>query len=256
MKNKILFICEGEATEKKFCNFIIDKYFIKKNKPKEYVAFGTNIYGLYDEMNKDNGLDIVELIKERAIAKSDWNNYNKLKDGGFSEIYLIFDFDMQAPQYTKEKIIEMVKFFDNETENGKLYINYPMIESFKHFKSIPDPNFADYMVSCEECLNYKKLVNDISVIPHFNDINEDILSIIIKQGIEKLSKILNVELIKYYIYEKNCGQMNILSKQLESLIKNDKIYVLNTSLFWGIDYFGENLFNIYNSVELNYLVTS
>ena len=131
--DKILFICEGAKTEKKFCDLIIDKYFIKKNKNKEYVAFGTNIYGLYDEMSKDSGLDIIELVKEKAKAKNDINSYNKLVSGGFSSVYLIFDFDYQAPQYDYYKINEMIKFFDNETESGKLYINYPMMESFKHF---------------------------------------------------------------------------------------------------------------------------
>ena len=58
--DKILFICEGEKTEKKFCDLIIDRYFIDKKKPKEYVAFGANIYSLYDEMTKDNYLDIIE----------------------------------------------------------------------------------------------------------------------------------------------------------------------------------------------------
>ena len=64
--DKILFICEGPETERKFCNLIKFK-------------------------NKKNG----------------W-------------------------------------FFDNETEHGKLYINYPMIESFKHFKKIPDKDFKKY----------------------------------------------------------------------------------------------------------------
>ena len=65
--DKILFICEGEKTEKKFCNLIIDRYFIDNKKPKEYVAFGANIYSLYDEMSKDRDLDIIELIREKAL---------------------------------------------------------------------------------------------------------------------------------------------------------------------------------------------
>ena len=35
-----------------------------------------------------------------------------------------------------KKIKQMINFFDNETEHGKLYINYPMIESYKHFKNL------------------------------------------------------------------------------------------------------------------------
>lgn len=35
----------------------------------------------------------------------------------------------------------MLDFFSDETENGKLYINYPMIESLKYTKEIPDANY-------------------------------------------------------------------------------------------------------------------
>ena len=33
-----------------------------------------------------------------------------------------------------------------QIKNGKLYINYPMMESFKHFKSIPDEDFNNYKI--------------------------------------------------------------------------------------------------------------
>ena len=195
--DKILFICEGAKTEKQFCNLIIDKYFIQKQKPKEFVAFGTNIYGLYDEMSKDYGLDIVSLVKEKAKAKGDMYNYSKIATGGFSSVYLIFDFDFQAQQYDYEKISNMVEFFDNETENGKLYINYPMMESFKHFKKLPDPNFNSYEVDVEGCLKYKKLIGNISTIVHFNDVTSEVLKIIIKQNLDKYSVITNKTLNSY-----------------------------------------------------------
>lgn len=241
--NKILFICEGEKAEKKFCNLIIDKFFIQKNKPKEFVAFGTNIYGLYDELSKDNIIDIVELIKEKAKAKKDMYNYNKLNEGGFAEVYLIFDFDHHAPQYDQEKISKMVEFFDNETENGKLYINYPMLESFKHFKEIPDNDFNSYKVSTKECLTYKELIGKISIIPHYNDITEETLNIIIRQNIEKYFHLTNTLLKNYNNYLNDFSQQKLLTHQLNNLNKEDSIFVLNTSLFWGIDYFGEKYFN-------------
>lgn len=75
-------------------------------------------------MSKDESLDIIELIKEKAKLKNELYTYNKLKTGGFLDVYLIFDFDFQAPQYSQEKVLKMVNFFNNETEQGKLYINY------------------------------------------------------------------------------------------------------------------------------------
>lgn len=248
--DKTLFICEGAKTEKKFCNLIIDKYFIKNNKEKEYVAFGTNIYGLYDEMSQDQGLDVVELIKEKAKQKKDMYNYSKLEKGGFSEIYLIFDFDFQAPQYDDKKIKAMLDFFDNETEHGKLYINYPMIESFKHFKSIPDYDYNNYTVTKSECLTYKKYIDSISKIIHFNDVDANTLGIIIKQNLDKSYLLTNNSKKDYQTYMEKLSQNNILHYQVKNLCDNGFIYVINTSVFWGIDYFGKNKYDEYISIDL------
>ena len=248
--DKILFICEGEKTEKKFCKFIIDKYFIQNHREKEYVAFKTNIYGLYDEMTKDDGLDIIEIIREKAKKQKDMYTYNLLSNGGFSEVYLIFDFEFQAPQYEYRKIKQMLNFFNNETEHGKLYINYPMIESYKHFKSIPDNNYNTYKVNKKDCLKYKEYISNISIIPHFNDIDNNILKIIIKQNLEKYSLISNTIINTYSLYKLNFSQKKLLEIQYNSLKKDNNFYVINTILFWGIDYFGERKFNEYSSVEI------
>ena len=46
-----------------------------------------------------------------------------------------------------EKIKEMLELFDNETEKGKLYINYPMVESIRYFKKeLPDEDYIDHQV--------------------------------------------------------------------------------------------------------------
>lgn len=249
--DKILFICEGEETERKFYNLIIDRYFIDNKKPKEYVAFGANIYSLYDEMSKDRDLDIIELIREKAKLKKDMATYEKLTMGGFDEVYLIFDYDFHAPQYSFEKILEMAEFFDNETENGKLYINYPMMESFKHFKSIPDEDFNNYKISKEECLKYKKIVGDVSCIKHFNDITLPILGIMIKQVLDKYGFISKKKLNNYETYLNEFSQSNLLHLQNKSLSKDGKIFVLNTSILWGLDYFGKDKFDEYNKIEFD-----
>lgn len=249
--DKILFICEGEETERKFCNLIIDRYFIDNKKPKEYVAFGANIYSLYDEMSKNRDLDIIELIREKAKLKKDMATYEKLTMGGFDEVYLIFDYDFHAPQYSFEKILEMAEFFDNETENGKLYINYPMMESFKHFKSIPDEDFNNYKISKEECLKYKKIVGDVSCIKHFNDITLPILGIMIKQVLDKYGFISKKKLNNYETYLNEFSQSNLLHLQNKSLSKDGKIFVLNTSILWGLDYFGKDKFDEYNKIEFD-----
>ena len=54
--------------------------------------------------------------------------------------------------------------FDNETENGKLYINYPMVESIRYTKSLPDSMFYTYTVSRQQCrdISFKSMANEFS----------------------------------------------------------------------------------------------
>lgn len=40
-------------------------------------------------------------------------------------------------------------------ENGKLYINYPMVESLKYTKQMPDNEFYNYIATREDCANHK-----------------------------------------------------------------------------------------------------
>ena len=45
----------------------------------------------------------------------------------------------------------MLDFFSDETDNGKLYINYPMVESIKCTQKLPDEHFYEYKVTRGDC---------------------------------------------------------------------------------------------------------
>lgn len=57
----------------------------------------------------------------------------------FSEVYLFFDYDAHQTNLGKavneDVIRQMLESFDNETENGKLYISYPMVEALRDYQS-------------------------------------------------------------------------------------------------------------------------
>ena len=56
----------------------------------------------------------------------------------FSEGYLFFDYDGHQKNLSKydekDALEQMLMSFDNETENGKLYISYPMVEALRDFE--------------------------------------------------------------------------------------------------------------------------
>lgn len=62
--------------------------------------------------------------------------------------------------------MEMQNRFSESTDMGKLYINYPMIESYQHLTAIPDPAYAERKipVSLQSGSKYKEQVGKESVV--------------------------------------------------------------------------------------------
>lgn len=59
--------------------------------------------------------------------------------------------------------------FEDSTDMGKLYLNYPMIESYLHLKSMPDGEYINRKipVSLQPGDRYKCLVKSESVLGKF-----------------------------------------------------------------------------------------
>lgn len=161
----ILFVFEGEEREPDLYKTLERLYFPKGN-GNIICSFRNNIYALYKEMEALEGEgDIVAVMKERLAERGD-TVLDGLRSSDYSEIYLFFDYDYQHAHLTLDEINgrveEMLRLFDEETENGKLYINYPMIESIMYTKELPDENYVDYVVTREECREFKRIAHDFS----------------------------------------------------------------------------------------------
>lgn len=54
-----------------------------------------------------------------------------------------------------DAIVQMLKSFNNETENGKLYISYPMVEALRDYKSGVCGDKAACFVATADMKEYK-----------------------------------------------------------------------------------------------------
>lgn len=97
-------------------------------------VYDAEIYQLYKVLKEEEpDFDLVELLKERNKENAELlREYNR---DSFAYIYLFFDYDAHSTLASDDKIEEMLDFFDNETENGLLYISYPMLEAIRHFNA-------------------------------------------------------------------------------------------------------------------------
>ena len=177
----VLFVFEGSKPENMLFSSL-DSLFLHIGEQKIKCVFHTNIYQLYKEIDNMEGsqgeINTVAILKAWLSKKGD-ATLKSYDSDDFSEIYLFFDYDPHAAISSGQSIGElnkrigqMLSLFSNETENGKLYISYPMSEAFRHTKELPDDNYHLYQVSLDDCNRFKQLSSAFS---HYK--NTDFVSI-------------------------------------------------------------------------------
>ena len=136
-RNNIAVIIEGAVYEKKLINSIRRHFFRGDNKTEYTVIplpMSANLYILWKELRTDENLDIIELVRERNAEAARALEGKTRND--FSEVYMFFDYDKQQKNLpitddVNQVLSQMLHTFNNETENGKLYISYPMAEAIR-----------------------------------------------------------------------------------------------------------------------------
>lgn len=165
----ILFIFEGKKTEPNLFK-TIEKLYFPNTKEHKICCFGYNIYELYKLMNKSAFTeDLVTVIRSKMASRNDHSIPDDADVSDFSGIFLFFDYDFQnknLPAKELDRQVEkMLEFFNDETENGKLYINYPMAEAIKCTNELPDSNFINYKAARSECSDFKNHIT--STYPYY-----------------------------------------------------------------------------------------
>ena len=61
---------------------------------------------------------------------------------------------------------QMLESFDNETENGKLYISYPMVEALRDFMPGRCGIKEDCFIEKQALIDYKNISAERSLNPH------------------------------------------------------------------------------------------
>ena len=249
-KEYIAIISEGEKTEKQIINNL-QRNFPAFNNKIIFLSYKTNIYGLFKEIEEDEDIDIINLLKERQIRANEVRedvgsvDVSNINGDDISQIYLFFDYDGHDPEYSNEKIRQMIQIFNNETENGKLYISYPMVEALKHLRKNKIAT-ENYIVKIKENVNYKELVSENSDFTDLRKIKYEDWELIISENLKRCLFLFEIEKnINYDIYNNMINQESIFNKQLDKYIsKEEKVLVLSAFPFFLIEYFGEEFFSL------------
>lgn len=228
--NNILFVFEGEKTEKQIAD-TLSKNFLGSNVVIT-CAYCNNLYQLFEEISADEDLETFSLLKakENNLALQDFDRDD------FAEIYMFFDYDGHDTKADDLKVQKLLTFFNEETDKGKLYISYPMIESLKHYIDLK--SFQHLKVKCKENIYYKNLVsqNCSKELIQFKKYNLGIWKTLIIAHLQKMNYIV---LGAYTFPNELIFQLEIFKNQVEKYISIDlTVGVLNSFPVFLHDYYG------------------
>ena len=236
-------IVEGERREVGIFD-LINEFYFKDSIKLIALPAGKNIYMLWNELKKDEyQTDIVELLREsNSNAKEILNGLSR---DDIDEVYLFFDYDAHQNNLSattdispSEVIEEMLDVFDNETEHGKLYINYPMIESIRDFSNDSCNPFT------KECLwnltrgkEYKTLSGENNKNALLGEFIIDDRRDLIAFFLMRIGCLFDYNRFpEYSFYRKHIDAKTIYEQQKAKYIKNNKVFILSSIPEFLLDY--------------------
>lgn len=246
MESNVLIIVEGLKTEPNFFKSLAKVFGLNF----EIYCLETNIYSLYKKMKEiDFNGDIKDILSEIHPEKKE------MLSKKFAYTYLVFDCDAhhagENESRTQEEIVfanldklsEMANYFIDETDPsiGKLYINYPMMESYRDCDNYFENEYASAIISILKLSSYKNHVAKKKLCSkHIDKYTKEQFSLLILQNLYKFNLICvhKWEKPNYKEYLEFSNSANILSKERTLAIKDKVLSVINTSLFMITDYFG------------------
>ena len=208
------------------------------------------VYMLWNKMATDDFYtDIIELARE--CSKTTEEALRGLDRDDFSEVYLFMDHDPQSRTQLGVGgdincvMQEMLNTFDNETENGKLYISYPMIEAIRDLRR-NDNCYRKCFVIIDDLGRYKEQSAEGSDFLDFRKLDYASWKTLCKHAVRKANCIVSsmYEVPSYLFFANALGQSQLFSHQLDKYIAYGKVAVISSIPLFLLEYHKEEFWNL------------
>lgn len=132
----------------------------------------------------------------------------------------------------------MFETFNNETEYGKLYVSYPMVESIKDI-SVEDRDYNNLYITMEESFEYKMLVGKSHDYADYTKITREMWLAACDASRKRASLIVTYkDTCDYSQFISLLTQDKIYEKQKEFFVKDNRcIAILNSIPLFLLEYF-------------------
>ena len=145
---------------------------------------------------------------------------------------------------------KMLDFFNNETENGKLYISYPMVEALYDYKNGLCESNYNCFISIDVVKDYKKLSSDNNDnVNRTKDFNSwrSILNVFSL----KIKCLFDLDELNFTIYRDKVSTLSIYELEEKMLENENKIFVLSAFPEFLFDYFKVDFWKSMNKIKKN-----
>ena len=270
-KRKTLLLVEGKSAEVKLFSKILDCFpEINVNK-QDILVYGTNLWTLYHALEKEFGstwyegeIDFIEFLKSSPVILEQIEGFQlhpeSLSDfsrNQFRDIFLVFDYERQDPHFDASRIRNMLGFWSESTENGLLYINYPMIEAYKHLKKpLPDLGYLSKKCACSELFSnetkqnkYKDIVGSESSFTDLRKYSRELFRDFVIHNLCKASAMtqgttdISAQTAQQYWQRLSLEEILEVQNQCSQDAVNGFVHVLATCLFFIPEYHSKLIFD-------------
>ncbi|MDR5893128.1 hypothetical protein QC820_09895 [Halomonas mongoliensis] len=238
---RTLFVFEGEKRERQYFQSIKNAFFSEEGS-HVLVSFNNDIYELYKELASDEDLDPFEVIRELNPVVRCQEELSRLRRDQIGQIYLFFDMEPCDEQYSDEKLIKMLELFNNETEHGKLFISYPMVEALRDID-----DHAEYLTrtaALSDCYGkfYKRWSAERGGKAYQNasKIDRTLWQGLVSANVKKANFIVGGEFSSMPVLD----SLPIAKNQLEFYLSNGEVAVLSAFPIFLADYYGQKIYEI------------
>lgn len=269
-KKRIVFIYEGISAEEKLLHNMYQTFLEEFYEVDIFrLPADGNIYMLWKRLVDDEfETDVLAVLKEMSAEARDRIEEKKLKASEISEIYLFFDYDGHAAKFSEETIHEanelckkhgmqeiknkrdllerMLCIFSNETEEGKLFVSYPMIEAIKEIDA-QSASYKKLYIPLADIDKYKHSFQEKSDYADYSALDKRMWYAACLASIKQASLITRFcEQCTYNEFINNIKQYDIYQAEKNYYINNADerlLAVLNSVPLFLIEYFEETFWN-------------
>lgn len=246
MCKKVLVIAEGLVDELRLMKSICHDLGLTGS-DVDFYSYKTDFHNFARIIlpdGKDQPDDTVDLLLELK-SREKGEREREILSGKYTDIYIVFDLDPHASKPDFEKARKLVEYFTSSSDMGKLFINYPMMQSYKHLKTLPDMEYAKRTVDISDIPRYKELVSQEGMpelIKTHNYTHVQLMSITWHNYCKRERMLGRTGEISSKNDYDGQEDVDILDIQISELRENDRCYVLNMSSLMYLEYSPKKFF--------------